>query len=359
MSILRTSRLTIVYGILALVVTLQTAHAEAVYDSLSFGIPSESGRTKWFKTLKLGKPAILNVTVTDDPCWAIITRAVQTHPPETSVTPQQASGAGSFIITVPETMPERKCTFKFKGTCKYICGEGKGPGGPPEERPWNVTAMLAIDKCDYEDSGIEELAQPGTLEIIYKDGGTNFYDIDVTPEGHRMRDVNARLRSPIGRTVVRGPSFAGSRHPHTDPNCDCPQCDDPCWRVEIWWERLKVFIWYHIEMPRWLQADEAGPAAREAWQDFYDALLKHEQGHVKVLKDYYDGDGRMALETFVKKKHWGAAHDRDRAERLRDDLYSETFKAILDEYDRLQKAFHETPEGQPVPLPDPLLPCDE
>ena len=112
-------------------------------------------------------------------------------------------------------------------------------------------------------------------------------------------------------------------------------------------------------MPRWLQADEAGPVARRAWQDFYDALLKHEQGHVKVLKDYYDGDGKKAIEEFVKKKYWGEAHLEGRARQLADELYKKAFEAILLEYNRLQEAYHQTPEGQPVPSPDPDLPCDK
>ena len=229
MRMLRASCL--VYGMLGLVATLQVARAEAVYDSLSFSIPSENRQTKWFKALKLGKPAVLRVTVTADPGYEITSRDVQSHPPQTSVT-------GFFVITVPETMPEGSYTFKFKGKYRPI---GVGVGPPPQELPWHVTAMLAIDKCDYEASGTELLDPPVTPEIKFEDKGIKFYNINVPPKGHRMGDVNAQLHSPEAGWIKYWHEWGGSRkHMPTDYSHDCPKCEDPCCRHEIWYNPLKL-----------------------------------------------------------------------------------------------------------------------
>jgi len=113
--------------------------------------------------------------------------------------------------------------------------------------------------------------------------------------------------------------------------------------------------------------DQAGADAKQAWQNFYNALLAHEQGHVKVLKDYFTGEGKKALDNFAKKKYWGEAHDRDRAKDLAERPFYKARDAILEEHRRLQEEYDKITDhgrnqqvvgGQNVVPPDPHIPCD-
>jgi hypothetical protein len=136
-----------VISIAALLAVTGQCKAGAVRDSLTFYIPSQKGKTDYFKTLKTGKAARLAVDVKEDTGCQILSGVID-KAPQGILT---SGGPKKFTIVVPSTVPAQTYTFHMHGT--YRCGKPK-PGAPAPPPTWEVFAKLSVAKCDFEDSDI-------------------------------------------------------------------------------------------------------------------------------------------------------------------------------------------------------------
>jgi hypothetical protein len=60
-----------------------------------------------------------------------------------------------------------------------------------------------------------------------------------------------------------------------------------------------------IQLPRWSGFGQAGPNSQAEWQRMFDALSSHEQGHVDIAHQHFDGD---LAESLLGKTRQGATN---------------------------------------------------
>ncbi len=289
--------------------------------------------------MKAGEAHALSASVNADDGYRIISRNPAT-------VPNGVTAAGSYSFALGAGLGENTYTFQMQGTYRPAGGGGDDDGPPVDDLAWNVSTRVAVANCAYEASGKEAANPPGTLEIIDDgNGGVKTYSVNVTADGnHTIFDLFNALRNPQGSTPYTLP-LTGSEWATLQSVEQCPSCEAPIHKYKVWYSKIKLTLKYEIEMPSWTQHAQAGPQAQVAWNAYYAALKAHEDYHVTIIQDYFNGPGKAALEQYAKDAFWGMAHNSMRAWNLALTGFNADFNKIFADHKALHFAYDALTDG--------------
>lgn len=244
---------------------------------------------------------------------------------ETWVIKENSETRALFIGTVPPRQALGRYKPVFTGLFQPAQGGGGGgggggKGGGPEDLTWKVTGIYEVGNHVYENSGAVKDGNPnGKHKINPTYDGIKTYDVDVAVKDaagniRTMAAVSAAMPAEAGSfrflspLLLKPEDFTGTEKTgQKDPT----HGDNNMVRYEIT-ETFSNADKYHIEMPKWVQltaekpADQPGPAAKKEWDQFYAALLAHEEGHKQIYEDFVK-QVQAAVDAYAKTLFFGEA----------------------------------------------------
>jgi hypothetical protein len=159
-------------------------------------------------------------------------------------------------------------------------GSGRGRGDIT-----TTTTELTVSR-DIEDA---DLAGPGDEAVPLDTGALTNVTETVGPVSESSYAVSASsLADVVG--VIGGRDEAG--HVGWVPTMDFHQTDGTI-------DSVTINVSIDLEMPAWSPPASMLPKARAEWTRWYAALRAHEQGHIDLVHQLFDGLARRILGTSV------------------------------------------------------------
>jgi hypothetical protein len=152
----------------------------------------------------------------------------------------------------------------------HATGSGAGQGG---------VATRTTDPTISRDIGDSDIADTSDVVVPLDASATTGADESVGP-------VTASSYAVDGSSLADVAAFIGGRdeagHVHWGPTLDFHQTDGVI-------DSVTINVSIDLEMPAWSPPSSMLPKARAEWTRWYAALQAHEQGHIDLVHQAFDG----------------------------------------------------------------------